>query len=68
LIRAELREVKGRQGELEAEVEDARAARADGVNGTNGANGANGANSHGTNGHTVGIVTQRDGKAVVSER
>jgi hypothetical protein len=65
LIRAELREVKGRQGELEAEVEDARAARADGVNGTNGANGAN---SHGTNGHTVGIVTQRDGKAVVSER
>jgi hypothetical protein len=62
LIRAELREVKGRQGELEAEVEDARAARADGVNGTNGAN------SHGTNGHTVGIVTQRDGKAVVSER
>ena len=58
LIRAELREVRERQGELEAEVEEARASRAGaGANGTNG-----------TNGHTVGIVTQRDGKAVVGER
>jgi hypothetical protein len=60
LIRAELREMRDRQGELEAEVEGARASRA----GANGA--AIGAN--GTNGHTVGIVTQRDGKAVVGER
>lgn len=66
LIRAELREVRGRQGELETAVEDARAARADGANGSHGANGS--ANGHGANGHTVGIVTQRDGKAVVSER
>jgi hypothetical protein len=62
LIRAELREMRDRQGELEAEVEDARASRtAAGANGT--ANGGNG-----TNGRTVGIVTQRDGKAVVGER
>ena len=59
LIRAELREVRERQGELEAGAEDARAFRA-GANGTNGTNG--------TNGRTVGIVTQRDGKAVVGER
>jgi|GEM_PF-208625 hypothetical protein len=56
LIRAELREVRERQGELEAGAEDARAFRA-GTNGTSG-----------TNGRTVGIVTQRDGKAVVGER
>lgn len=52
LIRAELREVKDRQAELEAGAEDARAARANGT----------------ANGHPVGIVTQRDGKAVVRER
>jgi hypothetical protein len=57
LIRAELRELKDRQGELEAEAEEARAPRAHGANGANGANG-----------HPVGIVTQRDGKAVVGER
>ncbi|WP_194912042.1 DUF2304 domain-containing protein [Catenulispora rubra] len=57
LIRADLRDLKDRQADLEAELEQARAARA------NGANGANG-----TNGHTVGIVTQRDGKAVLGER
>jgi len=60
LIRAELREVKDRHSELVAEVEDARAARAESVN--------SGANGHGSNGRTVGIVTQRDGKAVVGER
>lgn len=57
LIRADLRDMKDKQADLEAELEQARAARA------NGANGANG-----TNGHTVGIVTQRDGKAVLGER
>ena len=60
LIRAELREVKDRHADLEAEAEaeDARAARANStVNGVNGANG-----------HTVGIVAQRDGKAAVGER
>jgi hypothetical protein len=56
LIRAELREAKDRHADLEAEVEDARAAR------------LNGAANGGTNGHTVGIVTQRDGKAAVGER
>lgn len=57
LIRAELREVRERQSELEAEAEDARAFRT-GANGT----------ANGTNGRTVGIVNQRDGKAVVGER
>ena len=52
LIRAELREVKDRQADLEAEAEDARASRAHAA----------------ANGHPVGIVTQRDGKAVVGER
>lgn len=52
LIRAEMREMRDRQGELEAEVEDARASRA----------------AAGANGHPVGIVTQRDGKAAVGER
>ena len=61
LIRAELREVKDRRADLEAEAEDARAARANST--ANGVNGANGAN-----GHTVGIVAQRDGKAAVGER
>ena len=56
LIRAELREVNERHGALEAEVEQARAAQENGA--------ANGT----ANGHTVGIVTQRDGKAVVGER
>ncbi|MEY9926003.1 hypothetical protein ABH926_000623 [Catenulispora sp. GP43] len=58
LIRAELREVKDKHAELEsgleAESEAARAVRAGGATGANG--------------HAVGIVTQRDGKAVVSER
>jgi hypothetical protein len=58
LIRAELRELKDRQGELEAEAEEARASRAHGANGA----------ANGANGHPVGIVTQRDGKAVVGER
>lgn len=52
LIRAELREVKDRQADLEAEAEDARASRAHAA----------------ANGRQVGIVTQRDGKAVVGER
>jgi hypothetical protein len=60
LIRAELREMKDQQAELEAEAEVARTARA-------AANGAGGS-ANAANGHTVGIVTQRDGKAVVGER
>lgn len=61
LIRAELREVRDRRGEPAAEAEEARGSRAGAdLNGTNSANG--------TNGHTVGIVNQRDGKAVVGER
>ncbi|MEZ0107310.1 hypothetical protein ABH920_001301 [Catenulispora sp. EB89] len=57
LIRADLRDMKDKQADLEAELEQARAARAGGATGANGANG-----------HTVGIVTQRDGKAVLGER
>ena len=54
LIRADLREMKDKQADLEAELDQARAARAGGANGANG--------------HTVGIVPQRDGKAVLGER
>jgi len=57
LIRADLRDMKDKHADLEAELEQARAARAGGATGANGANG-----------HTVGIVTQRDGKAVLGER
>ena len=59
LIRADLRDMKDKHAGLEAELEQARAARANGP--------ANGA-ANGANGHTVGIVTQRDGKAVLGER
>jgi hypothetical protein len=55
LIRADLRDMKEKHADLEAELEEARAARAGGA-------------ANGANGHTVGIVTQRDGKAVVGER
>jgi hypothetical protein len=51
LIRAELRDARDRHAELEAAVADVQAAKANGV--------PNGA----VNGHTVGIVAQRDGKA-----
>jgi hypothetical protein len=53
LIRAELRESRDRHAELEAEVAEVRAAQAGGAVNGNGA----------VNGHTVGIVAQRDGKA-----
>ncbi|MEY9861263.1 hypothetical protein ABH935_006903 [Catenulispora sp. GAS73] len=55
LIRADLRDMKDRQADLEAELEQARTSRAGGA-------------ANGANGHPVGIVTQRDGKAVLGER